>query len=181
MTGAKPGRRGGAGLPEVVWQDWPMVRFSHVGQCVRDLERTRTFYVEVLGFEEVADLDVSGSSSATLLRLPDPVGLRAVYLKRDGLVLELLGFSEPEPTEPRERPMIEPGLTHISVGVDDLDETCAAVVAHGGQVFTESRLPTAVFVADPEGQVVELLAGDRFAQMLHGPSPERDADEVPDP
>lgn len=148
-----------------------MARFSHVGQCVRDLERTRAFYVEVFGFEEVADLDVSGSSSATLLRLPEPVGLRAVYLKRDGLVLELLGFSEPEPPDPQARTMIEPGLTHISIAVDDLDETCAAVLAHGGQVLSESRLPSAIFVTDPEGQVVELLAGDQFVAMLHGPLP----------
>jgi lactoylglutathione lyase len=144
-----------------------VVTFSHVGQCVRDLDATRAFYVEVLEFEEVMDMDVSGSPSATLLRLPDPVGLRAVYLKRDGFVLELLAFTEPEPLPPRARPMIEPGLTHVSVGVDDLDETCAAVVEHGGTVLSESRLPTAVFVTDPDGQIVELLAGDQFAKRLH--------------
>ena len=144
-----------------------MVRFSHVGQCVRDLDATRAFYTEVLAFEEVMDLDASGSQSATLLRLPDPVGLRAVYLKRDGFVLELLAFSDPEPLPRRERPIIEPGLTHISVGVDDLDEACRAVLEHGGGVLTESRLPTAVFVTDPDGQVIELLAGDQFAQRLH--------------
>ncbi len=145
-----------------------MVMFSHVGQSVRDLDATRAFYVEVLGFEEVLDLDVSGSKSATLLRLPDPVGLHAVYLKRDGFVLELLAFTEPKPLEHRDRPLPEPGLTHASFGVDDLDKTCAAVLAHGGTVFEESRVETAVFVADPDGQVVELLAGTRFADRLHG-------------
>ena len=144
-----------------------MVQFSHVGQCVRDLEVSRAFYTDVLGFEEVLDLDAGGSKSATLLRLPDPVGLRAVYLKRDGFVLELLAFTEPEPLPARERPIIEPGLTHVSVGVDDLDATCAEVLAHGGTVLTESRLPSAVFVADPDGQIVELLAGTDFAQRLH--------------
>jgi lactoylglutathione lyase len=93
--------------------------------------------------------------------------LRAVYLRRDGFVLELLGFTEPEPLAARARPIIEPGLTHVSVGVDDLDDACAAVLAHGGTVFPESRLQTAVFVADPEGQVIELLAGTRFPERLH--------------
>jgi catechol 2,3-dioxygenase-like lactoylglutathione lyase family enzyme len=143
------------------------MRYSHTGQCVRDLDRARRFYVEVFGFEEVLDLDVSGSQSATLLRLPDPVGLRAVYLRRDGFVLELLAFTEPEPLAPRERPILEPGLTHISIGVEDIDATCAQVVEHGGSVLDESRLPTAVFVRDPEGQVVELLDGHRFAEHLH--------------
>jgi lactoylglutathione lyase len=145
-----------------------VVKFSHVGQSVRDLDATRAFYIEVLGFEEVMDLDVSGSQSAKLLRLPDPVGLHAVYLKRDDFVLELLAFNDPEPLARRDRPLAEPGLTHISFGVEDLDDACAAVLAHGGQVFEESRLDTAVFVADPDGQVVELLAGTRFADRLHG-------------
>lgn len=144
-----------------------MVRFSHVGQCVADLDRARAFYTGALGFEEVLDIDVSGEQSAKLLRLPGAVGLRAVYLRRDGFVLELLGFTDPVTLPARERPMIEPGLTHVSVGVDDLDEACAAVVAHGGSVFSESRLPTAVFVADPDGQVIELLAGMQFADRLH--------------
>ncbi len=144
-----------------------MVCFSHVGQCVRDLDRARTFYTGALGFEEVLDLDVSGAQSAKLLRLPGTVGLRAVYLRRDGFVLELLAFSDPEPEVPRERTMLEPGLTHVSVGVDDLDDACAAVLAHGGTIFAESRLEAAVFVADPEGQVIELLAGTQFADRLH--------------
>jgi catechol 2,3-dioxygenase-like lactoylglutathione lyase family enzyme len=145
-----------------------VTRYSHTGQCVRDLERTRAFYVEVLGFEEVLDLDVSGSQSAKLLRLPEPIRLHTVYLRRDGFVLELLEFADPEPLPTRDRSVLEPGLTHISVGVDDLDAACAAVEAHGGSVLEDSRLPNAVFVRDPEGQLVELLAGHDFADHLHG-------------
>ncbi len=144
-----------------------MVMFSHVGQCVRDLDASRAFYVEVLGFVEIMELDVSGPQSAKLLRLPDPVVLNAVYLKRDGLVLELLSFGDPQPLPVRERPVIEPGLTHISFGVDDIDAACAVVVAHGGAVLEETRLDTAIFVTDPDGQVIELLAGTRFADRLH--------------
>ena len=105
-------------------------------------------------------LDVSGPQSAKLLRLPDPVEMLAVYLKRDGFVLELLSFTQPETGSSRERLITEPGLTHLSFGVDDLDATCAAVIAHGGTVLEESRLPSAVFVKDPDGQMIELLAGD---------------------
>jgi len=144
-----------------------MTVFSHTGQCVHDLDRARSFYIEVLGFEEVMDLDVSGSQSATLLRLPEPVTMRAAYLRRDGFVLELLAFTEPAPFAVRDRSLLEPGLTHISIGVDDLDATCVLVEAHGGEVLHDSRLPTAVFVRDCEGQLVELLAGSGFARRLH--------------
>lgn len=148
-----------------------MTVFSHTGQCVRDLEQARAFYVEVFGFEEVFELDVSGSETAKLLRLPDPVTLQAVYLRRDGFVLELLAFAQPEPDAPRDRSVLEPGLTHISVGVEDIDETCAAVLRHGGEVLVESRLPNAMFVRDCEGQLVEILAGDGFARRLHAAEP----------
>src|SRR5262245_30063932 len=112
-----------------------MTVFSHVGQCVRDLDATRAYYVEVLDFEEVMHLDISGAPSATLLRLPEPVNAEAVYLRRDGFVLELLSFTDPSPEARRERPIVEPGLTHSSFGVEDLDAACAAVVEHGGTVF----------------------------------------------
>lgn len=144
-----------------------MTVFSHVGQCVRELDRARAFYTEVFGFEEVLELDVSGSQSAKLLRLGDEVTLRTVYLRRDGLVLELLAFTDPAPEAFRERALTEPGLTHLSIGVDDLDAACAAVIAHGGEVLEESRLPNAVFVRDCEGQLVEMLAGATFARRLH--------------
>jgi catechol 2,3-dioxygenase-like lactoylglutathione lyase family enzyme len=71
--------------------------FSHVGHCVRDLEAARAFYIDVLGFEAVMDLEITGSPPATLLRLPEPLDLRTVYLRRDGFVLELMAFREPEP------------------------------------------------------------------------------------
>lgn len=133
-------------------------RYSHTGQMVRDLDRAVAFYTAALGFEKVLEIDASGPQSARLLKLPEPVELRAVYLRRDGLVLELLGLSSP-PLVERGQPRVinEPGLTHISLAVDDLDEACAAVVAHGGTVLEETRIEAAVFVRDPEGQLLELL------------------------
>ena len=48
--------------------------------------------------------------------------MTASYLVRDGLVLELLHFGAAGQTQPfRPRAMNEPGLTHISLSVDDID------------------------------------------------------------
>ena len=51
------------------------------------------------------------------------------------------------------------GLTHLSLSVDDLDEALAAVEAHGGEVLVDTNLGMAVFVKDPDGQLIELLTG----------------------
>jgi catechol 2,3-dioxygenase-like lactoylglutathione lyase family enzyme len=92
------------------------------------------------------------------MSLTPPVGLTAAYLVRDGLVLELLFYAAAGQTQPyRPRTMNEPGLTHISVSVDDIDASCARVVELGGEVVEGSNIGAAVFVRDPDGQMVELL------------------------
>jgi catechol 2,3-dioxygenase-like lactoylglutathione lyase family enzyme len=131
---------------------------NHLGQCVTDLERSRRFYTEVFGFDVERELAVPDQPSARLLRLSPPLGMRAVYLRRDGLILELLAFDRPGNPGARERVMNEPGLTHLSFSVDDVAETARQVAALGGSVLEETDLGgMAMFVKDPDGQLIELL------------------------
>ena len=136
-----------------------MPTFNHVGVCVTDLDRSRRFYEEVLGFAFRNDLPaIPDAATSKLLRVEPPVGLSAVYLVRDGLVLELLTFDRPGNQPARERPFTEPGLTHLSFTVDDVEAACGAVVEHGGDVLGDTNLGVAVMVRDPDGQLLELLA-----------------------
>jgi len=93
--------------------------FNHVGLCVTDLERSRRFYEQALGFRFWWELDAPEEGTSTLLRLPSPVGLHAVYLVHGGLVLELLHYGGGAPAHHR-RAMNEPGLTHLSLSVRDM-------------------------------------------------------------
>ena len=132
--------------------------FNHLGQCVVDLDRARRFYVEALGFELEREIQPPDDSSAKLLGLTAPIGMTACYLTRDGLVLELLHFAAEGAVAPyRERAMNEPGLTHISVSVDDIPATCERVRELGGSVLDETDIGAAIFVRDPDGQLIELL------------------------
>ena len=74
----------------------------------------------------------------------------------DGLVLELLHFAGGT-VSGRERVMNEPGLTHISVSIADVDGVCARVADYGGEVLTDTNIGFGVFIRDPDGQLVELL------------------------
>jgi catechol 2,3-dioxygenase-like lactoylglutathione lyase family enzyme len=132
--------------------------FNHVGQCVTDLPRSKRFYCDLLGFTLEREITPPDDASAQLLSLNAPLGMTAAYLVRDGLVLELLHFSASGQTQPfRPRAMNEPGLTHISLAVDDIDAVCARVPAYGGEVVAGSNIGAAVFVRDPDGQLLELL------------------------
>ena len=66
---------------------------NHLGQCVTDLERSRTFYEEALGLHLLAHLELDDEPSNQLLRLQTPMGFRACYLKQGPFVLELLHFA----------------------------------------------------------------------------------------
>jgi catechol 2,3-dioxygenase-like lactoylglutathione lyase family enzyme len=140
--------------------------FSHLGLCVRDLARARAFYVEGLGFRELSRITTRGDETSRLLGLAG-VELEAVYLTRDGVRLELLHYRSPgSEAQAGPRPMNLAGLTHLSLRVDDLDATLAALGALGARVLAESRIENAqfrarvIFVLDPDGTRIELVEGD---------------------
>lgn len=151
--------------------------FSHLGLCVSDLPASIAFYCEALGFEPVHRIDVAGADAERLLGL-SPVRLEAVYLKRDGVVIELLAFDAPGhvPREASEepRPMNRVGLTHLSLRVADLDDAVAQVISAGGRVLDDTlvRRPASgmavAFVLDPDGTRIELLQAPGDPKQLPG-------------
>ena len=130
---------------------------NHVGLCVTDLEGSRRFYEEGLGFAFQRDLQPPDDLTGKLLDVPSP-GLTAVYLTMGAFVLELLHFDRPENPPSRPRVFNEPGLTHLSLSVDDIPATLESVRRCGGSVVESSDLGMAVMVRDPDGQLIELLA-----------------------
>jgi catechol 2,3-dioxygenase-like lactoylglutathione lyase family enzyme len=130
---------------------------SHIGLCVTDLERSRRFYQEVFGFRLAFDLRTEGPETPKLLRLDAPLVLDAVYLALDGLLLELLYFERPTSPPAQERALNQPGLTHISLFVEDVDAVVEAVPQYGGRVRDDTNIGVALFVEDPDGQGIEII------------------------
>src|SRR5260370_6328055 len=126
---------------------------NHVGLCVADPARSRSFYENVFGFRHRRTLEVADEAAATLLQVAPPVGLTAVYLELDGFVLELLHFDREGNDAARLRSFTEPGLTHLSFGAPDVAATCELVRAYGGQVTEGTGADrVALPVPGPEGQ-----------------------------
>jgi catechol 2,3-dioxygenase-like lactoylglutathione lyase family enzyme len=135
---------------------------NHVGICVSDLERSRLFYQEVLGFELLREVDAPDEVTTKLADLAPPVGLKAVFLERDGFVLEVLYFAAAGANvPPRPRVMNDLGLTHISFSVDDVEVTVAKAVEHGGRVLENTQIDigfgNSIMICDPDGQRLELF------------------------
>jgi catechol 2,3-dioxygenase-like lactoylglutathione lyase family enzyme len=139
--------------------------FNHTGHCVTDLNRARRFYEEVLGFHYLYELKPPDEASSRLLMIQPPVASTAMYLRLDGLILELIHFDRAGNPPRAERVMNEPGLTHISVSVDNIPTALERVAEHGGQVIDETNIGMAVMVRDPDGQLIELLPMDYRRRM----------------
>jgi lactoylglutathione lyase len=132
--------------------------YNHIGQVVTDLERSKRFYQEVFGFALWYEIQPHDHATAKLLGLAPPLDLTAAYLTLDTFVLELMHYAAPGVTAPFEaRTMNQPGLTHLSMSVDDVHTTAERAVAFGGQIIEESDVGAALFVRDPDGQLIELL------------------------
>ena len=123
-----------------------ILRTHHVAVICSDYERSKDFYVRILGLEVVAEVYRAERDSYKLdLRLPD------------GVQIELFSFPDPpkRPSYPEAC-----GLRHLAFEVADIDEAVAELGGHGvvaepvrvdphtGKRFT--------FFADPDGLPLEL-------------------------
>ena len=124
------------------------MRLLHTMLRVVDLERSLTFYTEVLGMRLLRRKDYpDGRFTLAFVGYGD---------ESDTAVLELTHNWDTSSYE------IGTGYGHIALGVDDIQATCEAMAAKGGRVV---RPPGAMkhgttviaFVEDPDGYKVELI------------------------
>lgn len=139
-------------------------RPSHVGLCVRDLDRSLRFFCDGLGFEKVEGYELDSTAAEGLdrsLEVPGPVRIVSQFVQNDTMKVELLHFVEPgvggRPSATRN----QVGLTHLSFYVDDVETAAKHLVDCGATVIEETRANPGIellFLADPDGVRVELMA-----------------------
>ena len=137
-------------------------RLLHYSHCVSDLPRSRRFYTDVLGFEVVAEFDFDDAQTARVMGVPD-ARFTGVFMKRDGMRIELIGFTNPPPdTTVRKRASNEIGHSHLSFYVTDLEATLRELRGQGVTVEDGTRavLTNGIeccVVRDPDGFPIEIV------------------------
>lgn len=137
-------------------------KLLHYSHCVSDIERSRRFYTDVLGFETVFEIDFDDVATAKVMGL-DRCAFKGIFMTRDGMRIELIGFTDPPPDRAvRRRKSNEIGHSHLSFYVTSLDDALRELRAKGVPVDEETRqvLPSGIeccVVRDPDGFPIEIV------------------------
>ncbi|MCX4460199.1 VOC family protein (plasmid) [Streptomyces sp. NBC_01340] len=129
------------------------VSFDHTGLSVGDLHRQCRFYIEAFGFREMHRTEIPDAGIRIAL-LSGPGGAAVEFTERAGSVPQHFA-------DPNEGAGVQ-GYFHWALTVDDLEGAVAAAVGHGARVVSRPALARRpgvrfAYVADPEGNLIELL------------------------
>jgi catechol 2,3-dioxygenase-like lactoylglutathione lyase family enzyme len=139
---------------------------SHVGLCVRSLERSMRFYCDGLGFDPAERYELDSETLPGLERALEAradVVMVSQMIERDGMRIELLEFSEPRVVGSPSARRTQLGFTHLCLYVSDVDAAAERLIEYGALVLDQTRASVGteiVFVMDPDGVRVELMRGD---------------------
>ena len=122
------------------------MKFVHVATRTKDLEAALAFY-EALGLKETRRSELT-KGKATLAFIEPPEGNFAIEL--------VYNWGKDDGYEGGDR------FGHFAFDVEDIDAVLPGIVAAGGTVQREPYLlegtgPRIAFVADPDGNSVELI------------------------
>src|ERR1700756_4359276 len=118
-------------------------KLLHTRYRVMDLEKTVSFYKDVLGLQEIARHTSGRGSQLVFLKAPESEE-----------ELELCKFDQSGPV------VVGPDLTHLAFEVDDLDKFARHAAAKGYPLSEEPHSTNGgriAFVDAPEGYEIELI------------------------
>jgi catechol 2,3-dioxygenase-like lactoylglutathione lyase family enzyme len=140
---------------------------THIGICVRDLARSREFYCGAFGFTPLADSFRMGRELDPFV-LVENCDYEMQFLRRHDFRLELFQAHSPGAVgDGPQRPNNTAGDVHLTLEVDDLDETIRLMAGLGGTVLHQTRTTSTalgigdtgelIFAFDPDGVRLELV------------------------
>ena len=142
-------------------------KFDHVGLTVTDIARSAAFYAR-FGFtpSDPEPTDCVEPWIKTLTGFPD-AEVRIAFQELDGVLLELLQYVAPEGGKKTSLLAKDAGSAHVAIGVDDVHEEYARLVAEGVEFCSEPVvIPDGiwkgmkiVYAIDPDGNIIELSQG----------------------
>ena len=133
-----------------------------MGIVVNDLENTRDFWINTLGFTLHVEAKEEAPYIDELLAIKDPSLTTVKLIDSKGVIIELLKFENYKVENSWSGNLKTTGLTHIALTVDDLDELAAKLKEENYQTLSEIKLSPnkkvkVLFIRGPEAIMLELV------------------------
>lgn len=142
---------------------------KHVGIYVKDLELMVGFYKKAFGLIPICENIIDTGTLYNLLYGGDNASAKITKLVTEygrqqgqGDMLELVHVEKGENIHyaKPEREVYDVGLSHISMGVENIEEVVGQIVKYGGKTKTNIlaiNQRKCCFCTDPEGNVIEII------------------------
>jgi lactoylglutathione lyase len=136
-------------------------RLDHAGLAVADLEAAAAWFCDVFGLVPELTLEVGAIDLSIEMLIHPSFGYRIELLHRPGTGAAAGAHPDGKPAGPAEA-ALRAGYGHVAFDVADLDAAWDRALARGARpVMPPCPSPEAgvrmAFVADPEGNLIELL------------------------
>ncbi len=133
-----------------------------MGIVVNDLNKTRDFWINTLGFKLHIEAAEESPYIDELLAIRDPALTTVKLIDSNGFIIELLKFGNYQVENYWVGDLKTTGLTHIALTVDNLDELVEILTKLDYQTISEiktspSKKVKVVFVKGPEAIMLELV------------------------
>ena len=134
----------------------------HVGVVVKDLGKTRDFWINTLGFNLHIEAKEESPYIDELLAIRDPRLTTVKLIDSKGFIIELLKFENYQVDNSWSGDLKTTGLTHIALTVDDLDELADRLKKENYMTLSEIKISPnkkvkVLFVRGPEAIMLELV------------------------
>ena len=137
------------------------IGYRHTGIITKDIEKSKYFYVNLLGFEIIQDFwdnseyinEITGIKNASVHMIKMKTG--------DEFILELLEYKS-HPTENFNFPLYNVGLMHLALRVNNIGETYEYLKSNNIKFISEPILSSegiakVCFCLDPDNTRIELV------------------------
>ena len=133
-----------------------------MGIVVNDLDKTRDFWVNTLGFKLHIEAKEESPYIDELLAIKEPMLTTVKLIDSKGFIIELLKFENYQVENSWSGDLKTTGLTHIALTVDNLDELVDRLKKENYQTLSEiktspNKKVKVLFERGPEAIMLELV------------------------
>ena len=134
----------------------------HIGIVVNDLEKTKDFWINTIGFKLHVEAMEESPFIDELLAINEPALTTVKLIDSNGFIIELLKFKHYQVGNSWSGDLKTTGLTHIALTVDNLVELADRLKKKNYQTLSEIKISPnkkvkVLFVRGPEAIMLELV------------------------